>query len=453
MKQFSDLRRDQVEAIEFICSGEDSLLYADVGAGKTVIALTAVQRFPQYRWLGVAPRKVCLNTWQQECEQWSHLRGMQIALALGEPEQRRAMIEGYAQLVLINYENLQWLCETYDPLPFDALICDEIDKLKDPKSKRFKQFRKRVKHLKKRVGMTGTPTGNHLLDLWAQAFLIDHGESLGKSFYKFRSEFFYQADFAGYDWRPFPGAEEKIYAKLDGLVHVIRNPIGMPAVVDLPPRYLELPPHLMKRYRKFERTLADKESGVIADTAGVASGKLQQFASGFLYVDEELREPERWYEKIHTAKFDDLDDLISELQGQQLMIVYAFRAELYELQTRYHDTLRHLGGGTTDAEDEKTIELWNKGELQLLAIHAASAGHGLNLQYAKPKHIYFLTRPWSAGAVTQVVGRIKRPGGANTVYMHTPVVRGTRDEDVLVANAYKENWNQGAKDAFARRTA
>ena len=447
MHALADLREDQRDAIDFIGDGEDSLIYADVGAGKTVIALTATLRHPGYRWLVLAPRKVCLNTWQQECAQWEHLRDLPIAVAIGTPAQRRQVIHDSAPVTLLNYENLLWLLETYDPLPFDALICDEIDKLKDPKSKRFKAFRKRIQHLKKRVGMTGTPAGNHLLDLWAQAFIVDGGASLGTSFYKFRAEFFYQADYAGYDWRPFPGAEEKIYAKLDGLVFVSRNPEGMPAVVDLPPRFIDLPAPLLKTYRKFERALALKfpDGGEVeAANSAVMSGKLQQFASGFLYRDDGDTE------LVHNEKYIDLADLISELQGQQLMVCYFFQAELAELQRRYRG-LAYLGGGTTDAADAATIAAWNSGQLQLLAIHPGSAGHGLNLQFAKPKHVYFLTRPWAPGTVEQVVGRIKRPGGAATVFMHTPVCRGTRDEDVLIANSFKEAWNVGAKQAFLSR--
>jgi SNF2 family DNA or RNA helicase len=459
MRTRDQLRSYQQRCVDFINAGEDALIYADVGTGKTAIGLTAMVDNP-FRWLVVAPEKVARLRWPAEVGLWEHTAHLQLRAAIGTPKKRLEVLnDRSAQIVTLSYENLEWFLyqapNAFQHFRFQGVFFDEVDKLKDPSTKRFKALRVKkgtlLAPLKKRVGATGTPTPDHLLDVWAQAYVTDLGESLGTSFDRFRKRYFFPTDFYQHNWAPFPKTQEEIYDKLAGLVERVSRDdcADMPAVIDLEPRYLDLPPPLLKQYRRLERTLSfkiDHDTSIDAASAGSLSGMLQQFASGFLYTEFD------GVHALHDLKFDDLDELVSELQGQQLLVVYHFIQEAREIQRRYPQS-RRLGGGVGRQETDATIEAWNAGKLEMLVLHRQSAGHGLDLQLSQAAHIYFMTRPWSAGSVEQVVGRLARPGGAPHVWIHTPVVRHTIDQDVLTANAVKGGWQDAFRAAFKARVA
>ena len=403
-----DFRPVQQPGIDFVYQGDQTLLLADVGTGKSVMMLTVLQEWAEEkimdRALVVAPKRVCLETWMNEIDEWSHLskRKLRIACLAGADVKTRihriemtdqSLVFG-TNVLLINYELLPWLMAGYpNGLPgVNVLVCDEIDKLKDHKTKRFKGVPKRrgtkatpgMKDWRENfdihVGMTGTPTPNHLLDLWAQVFIIDGGKRLGDNFYKFRDMHFYQSDWGGFKYEILPGREEYIFEQIRDITHRIASIPGVdtPEVVELPVRWVDLALSTRKEYKKLERDYIvmlkadDKEAEVEADNAGVLYGKLKQISQGFAYTDDD---------PIHLSKekYKELDSLISELQGQQLIIVYYFVEQLAELQRRYKQ-LQFLGGGTTDAAAKMIIAEWNEGNIQLLALHPMSAGHGLNLQ-------------------------------------------------------------------------
>lgn len=447
MLNYNDLEADQRDCIAFIDAGEDSLICADVGTGKTVISLTAavhaLEAGTVKRWLVLAPLLVATDTWAQEPAIWKHLHGVKMAIACGIPPQRLRAIESDAQIVVMNYENLPWLMEHYprplkrkgirppDPLPFDGLICDEIDKLKDVSSARFKVFRERIKIFNRRIGLTGTLIPNKLSEVWGQTYMIDGGESLGRSFYKWQREFFYPTDFNQHKWAPFPNTRQTILDKLAGLAYRLKA-VGLPEVVAIKPHIMELPHSIRAIYDELERNfflLVADETGkrreVEAANAAVLVGKLQQICAGFSYVDRSKESV--WHSK---ARFDWYDELYSGL-GEQVLVFYHYREELDELRRRYPE-LHYLGGGVSNSKARASIARWNAGQLTQLALHPASAGHGLNLQKSGAHHIAFLTMPWSGGMVKQVIGRLARRGQtAKQIFVHTALFRDTIDEDVF----------------------
>ena len=267
-----------------------------------MIALTAGQDAiycgDVHRWLVLAPKLVATDTWAKEPELWEHLEDMTVAIACGSPEQRIAAVESTAQFVVMNYENLSWLMDTWprkgkaDPLPFDGLIADEIDFLKEVSSNRFKDFRNRIGKFRKRVTFTGTLIPNDLTEVWGQTYMTDGGETFGRSFYRWRKKHFYPTDYNQHVWAAFPATEQYILDQLEGLAYRLPQPPGIPPVVPQKPFELELPCTVRDQYDELEREYylvvedaQGKEREVDAANTAVLQGKLQQICAGFSYVD------------------------------------------------------------------------------------------------------------------------------------------------------------------------
>ena len=479
MKKYSDLTAKQLDCIEFMIEDDLSLILADVGTGKTVMSLTAIKHWLENdeveRVLVVGPLRVARDVWKQEKEEWAHLKNcpFHIGVAADKTAARRhKILAGDAEIVTINYESLPWLFENYPDLSvlgFDVLICDEIDKLKDRTSNRFKGFKKKmpdkrvikIEGLRKKrqqfikiVGLTGTPTPKNMLDLWAIAYIVDGGASLGKSYDKFKRKYFYPTDYMQFDWRVLPGHEEKIYDAVSDIVYRIERDADIPdlRVID---RWVTLPPKVIQQYRRFERDLIIsirrqkelkaalnanaknsmnpdaepceeiiEEIEVEAENAAVLFGKLRQMVGGFIYTDKygEAKSGKRDAETLHTVKLADLDALISELQGQQLIVVYYYQEEFNMLKDRYPDM--------EDSKNADAVDRWNRGELALMALHPKSAGHGINMQKSHAQHIAFYTLPDTAGLWEQVTGRLRRTGNdSETIMAHRILARETLDEE------------------------
>ena len=450
MLKFEQLSDRQWAAIEFILNGQDSLLAADVGTGKTVISGTGAKykllNGEVDRWLILAPLLVATDTWATEFEKWDHLCDLKVAIACGNEQQRLDALNSDAQIVVINYENLSWLLKQYPPrahvntLPFNGLICDEIDKLKNVSSNRFKDFRNRIKYFDSRIGLTGTLLPNELTELWGQVFIVDSGETFGKSFYKWRKEFFYPTDYNQFNWAPFAHTRSALLGALAGFTYRLKAE-DVPNVEVYPPDKLILPDSIRGQYDQLEKQfITELNSGDVVDavSAGVLSGKLQQITAGFSYITQDKTQERKvvW----HTQdKFTWLEELQDGLNGEQLLVFYHFVEELNELK-RIFPGLKYLGGGVSNKRARDAIALWNAGKLDLFALHPASAGHGLNLQKSNAHHIAFLTLPWSGGMYKQVVGRLARRGNAApTVYVHTALFENTIDEHVLATVTGKLN--------------
>lgn len=479
-----DFRPAQPKGIDFVYQGDQSLLLADVGTGKSVMLLTAMQQWVDdailKRALVLAPKRVCMETWLPELDEWSHLDPDKLrmgCIAGKTPTQRVKLIEDtHYNVLLANYELLPWLMEAYpDGLPdCNVLICDEIDKLKDPTTRRFKgQPRRRDQkyipgmkdwreNFQLHHGATGTPLPNHLLDLWAQVYVIDGGERLGDNYYEYRQRHFYQSDWAGFKYEILPGREAWIYNQIEDITFRIASIPGTdtPELVELPVRWVTMDKKHTKQYKELERnyivelsrmltnkvefsTAVENMSGtntiipdegaavVEAENAGVLYGKLKQMAQGFAYVENPNDPEDRAYPMLLShAKLLELESLVSELQGQPLMVVYHFKAQLLALQKRFGKRFRYLGGGQSDASVRETIKDWNDNKIPIMGVQPQSAGHGLNLQKGGAHHIALITLPESAGLYQQVIGRLARGGNvAGTVYVHRILTRGTVDED------------------------
>lgn len=458
----NDLTQDQLDAIDFILDGEDSLLCADIGTGKTVISLTAAEKCvgTVNRWLVLAPLLVATDTWAKEIDEWEHINYMPMRVACGTEAQRIAAIcDEEAYIVVINYENLAWLMDQFpkkrgkpDPLTehFDGLICDEIDKLKCVSSKRFKAFRNRIKGFKKRIGLTGTLTPNDLTEVWGQTYLVDGGETFGRSFYEWRKQYFYPIDFNQYKWAPFPDTAQRIRDELADITFRLKAK-GLPEVVICEPRELTMPPDVMLKYKELEKEFylqvedsKGKKRDVDAANAAVLAGKLQQMCAGFSYVDGGKETV--WHS---FARFDWLWSYSGKRMAPQTLVFYHFEAELSELLKRKPD-LAYLGSGVSAKKKARHIEDWNAGKLPVMALHPASAGHGLNLQKSNAHHIVFLTMPWSGGLFKQAVGRLARRGNAaEKVYVHTALFKDTIDHSVFGTVTGKINEMEGFLDGFA----
>ena len=443
----SNLWPEQEDAISFIYERDQWLLLADVGTGKTVMALTTIIEWFREgiadRVLVLAPTRVCQQVWAQEIGIWHHLCGLSAVNLAGRSEtQRKEAVAGNAHILLLNYENLWWFMGEYeDAAGCNVLICDEIDKLKGHQTQRFKgdKYQRGMKHYRENFeivgGMTGTPTPNHLLDLWAQVFIVDGGKRLGPKFWDFRQKFFYpEHAWSGHArWKPFADTSRLLEDAIEDItfrIEAATAPGVRPEVRELPPRWLALAPAAQKLYRKMERdylVMIEDRRVSAADAAG-RYGKLRQLAQGFAYPDDQ--DGSKW---ISRHKFRELKALVSELQGQQLMIVYHFKAQAEELR-RQLPGFEYIGGGVSQGYAQKQIKAWNAGDLELLGIHPQSAGHGLNLQHSGAHHICMLTLPESAGLYQQVVGRLARTSNeAAQVYVHKILAERTVDAERLLA--------------------
>ena len=512
MLTFDDLDTDQVSCVDFLLDGEDALVLADIGSGKTPIALTAMNANNDEgcamvsRWLVVAPLLVCDNVWQYEHRLWGHLANFDVRCATGDPEQRKNIIESDAEVVVINYENLLWLLDEYpiarirrskekrSTLPFDGVVFDELDKLKSVSSQRFAALRNQVPFFQKRIGLTGTPTPNDLLEIWGQTFVIDGGETFGRSFYKWRREFFYPIDYDQRQWKPHPGTYEMILEKLQGLAFRLENK-NLPELAIQPAHKLPLPLELRPVYDELHKELyveveGDEGETHIVDAAsqGVLVQKLQQVCAGFSYVAPKQCHRCKGNQGLflnpktskYACKFCDnkpvpndavwhgdgklgwLSDLLEQHRGLglQTLVFYHFNEERDELLRRFPD-MPYLGKGVSRRKQNAHILAWNEGRISELALHPASAGHGLNLQKSSAHHIALLTAPWSGGLFRQLIGRLRRRGQlAERIYVHTAAFSDTIDEDVLATLAAKGDlldnflddlmaWQNGARPSAA----
>lgn len=486
MRSYYDLDEDQLDGIDAIYENPDVFVMADVGKGKTVMTLTALQFLIEdgiaNKAIVFAPLRVASEVWVQEVDEWDHLSLKGVSLvSLPPPARMDILVHGVYDFVVVNYELFLWLSKTFPNgkglEAYDALICDEVDKLKDTRTATFKgkppvrdpdtgrTVSKAVHGMKRyrdnferHIVMTGTPTSKGLADLWSQMYVCDGGKRLGTGVTAFKRRFFYEADDFGRQLIPFPHTERDIYRLLEGAVFRAANDgADMPKLRDLPPRMVDMTDKQQALYAELNREciafLKDGAHGVsmldgdpvelmqngeadhivMVDSPAVLWGKLRQLACGFLYVnkgtdEEPVLEPS-W---LNDAKFKELDNLISELQGQQLMIVHAYTAQSDELKRRYGDRIGVLDGGTGAKESRRIIEAWNSGELELLSMHPFSAGHGLNLQKSGAHHVCMLTEPRTGGLYRQVIGRLLRRGSdAEYVFVHHIHTRFTNDHDDL----------------------
>lgn len=421
-----DLREYQEKAVTFLYEHDRALILASVGAGKTAIALTAMEEMVRYgivkKWLVIAPKRVCTDVWMQEKVKWNSPLSM--AVAVGSPKIRDAAFSAGVDVVVVNYDNLQSLPH----LNFDGIVFDELTKLKNQSGKRFKSLEKIIPHIKFRWGLTGSFTSNGLEDVFGQCKIVDQ-QLLGRSKGAFLQQHFnlINKDFG--QWEPRPEALAAVMKKIYPATFLLESKEYKDK---LPPLHtVELRCDMnMVEYNTMKRDFVAQfgNTEITALNAAVVTGKLQQLASGFIYNTTTVASavPGKFVStkevvSVSPHKFDRLDDLLDENQRANTLVVYNFQEELAELKRRYPHAVT--------LDDKTAIERWNKGEIELLLLHPKSAGHGLNLQYGGNK-IVFVSIPWSLELYEQTIGRLHRSGQAHEVWCYILLTNKTVDERI-----------------------
>lgn len=375
--------------------------------------------------LVIAPLRVARDTWPAEVQKWDHLKDLTWSVAVGTAHERRAALRQNTHIHIINRENVQWLVEESGiEWKYDMVVIDELSSFKSYQAKRFRSLMKVRPLVKRIVGLTGTPSSNGLMDLWAEFRLLDMGKRLGRFITHYRNEFFLPDKRNGmqiFSYKPKPGAENEIYRRIGDITISMRSTdfLQMPECV-----MNTVPVVLSKgekaKYEALKRNLILKLNGIEIDALNAASlsGKLCQLANGAIY-DEDKR-----ILNFHDKKLDALEDLIEGANGKPVLVAYWFKHDLSRMQKRFN--VREL-------KSSKDIADWNAGNIAIAAIHPASAGHGLNLQAGGSTMVWFgLT--WSLELYQQTNARLWRQGQqADTVIIHHIITRGTIDEQIMDA--------------------
>lgn len=439
----------QQYAIEFIKQHPIAAILLDLGMGKTSIVLSCLnylmfETFEVSKVLIIAPLRVARNTWSDEIKKWDHLQGLRYSIAVGTAAERIKALKADADIYIINRENVPWLIEESGlPFDYDMVVVDELSSFKNWNAKRFKALMKVRPKVKRIVGLTGTPSSNGLMDLFAEFKVLDMGERLGRFISQYRVNFFKPDRVNGpivYSYKLLPGAEDRIYEKISDIT------ISMKAS-----DYLEMPELISTEYKvylddeerakyeelKNELVLQLPGAEITAANAATLSGKLSQLANGAIYDDDGS------VNAFHERKLDALDDLIESANGKPVLVAYWFKHDLKRITER----LTALKVNFQRLDSDESIRKWNACELQVGLIHPASAGHGLNLQEGGNTIIWFGIT-WSLELYSQTIGRLFRQGqkAKNVTAIHI-ITDGTVDERILKALEAKDSTQRALIDA------
>ncbi|HPZ74830.1 MAG TPA: SNF2-related protein, partial [Candidatus Pacearchaeota archaeon] len=366
----------QQYAIDFLLKHEQAGLFLDMGLGKTVITLTALdilkKRGEINKVLVVAPKIVAENVWRQEPQKWDHLQDLTFSYILGSSKKREKALKTQADIYVVTRDNVAWLVDYLkDTWFFDTLVLDELSSFKNHQSKRFKKL-KLVRPLVKRViGLTGTPIPNGYMDLWSEMYLLDMGERLEKYITRYRRKYFYEINrWSFIDYKLMPGADKIIDKKISDICLSMKAKdylkLKKPQVIDVK---VHLNSKEMKAYKEMEKeaVLAIDEEVITATSAGIVVNKLLQLANGAVYIGDQKN-----YKIIHSRKLEALEELIEQAAGENVIVYYNYQHDKERILQKFSEA-RLL-------KTEKDVEDWNKGKIKMLVAHPASAGHGLNLQ-------------------------------------------------------------------------
>nr|DAU21874.1 MAG TPA: Chromatin remodeling complex ATPase [Caudoviricetes sp.] len=434
----------QAYAIDYIETHPIAAVLLDMGLGKTVISLTAIadllfDSFEAHRILVVAPLRVARDTWPAEIAKWEHLQHLTYAVCVGTPKERLMALLSGADITIINRENLGWLIDSsgFD-FDYDMVIIDELSSFKNHKSKRFQSLMKVRPKVKRIIGLTGTPSSNGLMDLWAEFKLLDFGERLGRFITHYRNNYFIPDKRNGeiiYSYKPMPYAEDAIYRRISDITISMKSTdhLQMPELITS--QYeVQLSEEETQRYEelKADFILELPEGEITAANAASLTGKLSQLANGAIYDDDGN------IIEFHDRKLDALEDLIEAANGKPLLVAYWFKHDLQRIKKRFD---------VREIKSSKDITDWNNGDIPVAVIHPASAGHGLNLQAGGSTLIWFgLT--WSLELYQQTNARLWRQGQTfGTVVIEHIITKGTIDERILKALSLKEVTQNALIDA------
>lgn len=463
MRTLDDLRDTQREALAFMNTTTRGHLWIDVGMGKTAVGLTWLwdrfRRGQAMRALVLATKAIAQDTWPSEAAQWEHLaqlsKQMRVLTGLSSDRRAHAMcFERNTRIDILNYDNLPWLAKllTHFKLSiadmYDVVICDEVMKLKNPSGVWLRIAAQHFFHAKYFWGLTGSPASEGYHQLWAPVYLIDYGARLYTSVTAFRQQYFIPTP-TGYT--PRDRAKKEIHQKLADVVMVQGEDLLdaglMPELVETTVP-VELSDKARDVYTVMENELyvrLSKDEHLIAPNAGVALGKCQQILGGAVYLSDENDEPTRDWKAIDTGKLDALGQLIEEMQGNPLLVMYWFDHEKARIAERFDVEL------LTSSNIREMSPRWNAGEIPVMMAHPQSCGHGLNLQLGPGHHIAWYTLPWSRDLYEQPVGRLRRPGQqSSTVVSHILAVNDSIDQLIIERQQSKNNTQLNLKRAMMK---
>lgn len=387
----------------------------------------------------IAPLRVASVTWSDEIEKWEHLYLLQYSVAVGSESERLAALKAQADIYIINRENVQWLIEKSGiPFDFDMVVVDELSSFKNYQSKRFKALMKARPKVKRMVGLTGTPSSNGLMDLFAEFKLLDMGARLGRFIGQYRTAYFSPDKRNGqiiYSYKPLPNAEQQIYDKISDITISMKSTdhLKMPELISTQLE-VELSETEKKKYEELKKDLILQlpDGEITAANAASLTGKLSQMANGAVYSDDES------VLEIHKRKLDALEDIIESANGKPVLVAYWFRHDLERIRKRFD---------VREIKTAKDIADWNNGSIPVAVIHPASAGHGLNLQQGGSALVWFGIT-WSLELYQQTNARLWRQGqSAETVVITHIITKGTIDERIIKALKSKDTSQSALIDA------
>lgn len=430
----------QTYAAEYIKTHPVAAVLLDMGLGKTSITLTAIadllfDYFEVRKVLVVAPLRVASATWPEEIEKWEHLQDLRYSVAVGGTKERTDALKRKADIYIINRECLPWLVEKSGiPFDFDMLVIDELSSFKSWQSKRFKALMKVRPKVRRIVGLTGTPSSNGLMDLFAEFRVLDMGERLGRFIGQYRNTYFKPDKRNGqviFSYKPLPEAERQIYDKISDITISMRaaDYLQMPKLVTGKIE-VSLSAKEQKKYERLKRELVLelKDGEVTAANAASLTGKLSQMANGAVYGDDGS------VLELHRQKLDALEDVLEAANGKPVLVAYWYKHDL----ARIKELLEKTGTSYAEISDEESIAAWNRKEIAVGLIHPAAAGHGLNLQQGG-SHLIWFGLTWSLELYQQTNARLYRQGqNSETVIIRHIVTRNTIDEQILRALERKD---------------
>lgn len=446
------LQRDQLHSyqnrgVQHIIDNPFCALFLDMGLGKSVTTLTAIKELLDgciiSNALIIAPKKVAQVTWRDEIKNWAHLQDLTISVIDGDVKHRRAAMAKKADIYAVSRDNIVWLVTEYGgiKLPFDMVVIDELSSFKNQASKRFRALKRVRKFIPRVVGLTGTPAPNGLIDLFAQMYLIDEGERLGKTITGYRDRFFRPDKRNGdivYTYAPKQPADET-EKQISDLISDITISMTAEDYLKMPDKIMlfdtvELPDKVYDNYLDFEREqvleLINSDEMITAASAAALSNKLQQYANGAIY------DADRNVKHIHDEKLEKLQEIVEAANGAPVLVAYSFIHDL----DRIMNALKEYK--PVKLEKPEHIAQWNDGKIQVLVTHPASAGHGLNIQKGGNILVWF-GNTWSLELYMQFNARLYRQGQTKPVYIHHIVSKGTVDEKIIKALSGKKETQDG----------
>lgn len=448
----SNLHDYQVRGVNHIIDNEYCALFLDMGLGKTVTTLTAIKELLDNciisNALVIAPKKVTQVTWSDEIKNWEHLQGLTISVIDGTAKQRREAMAAKADIYAVSRDNIVWLVLEHGgvKLPYDMVVIDELSSFKNHASKRFRAMRKVRKFIPRVVGLTGTPAPNGLIDLFAQMYLIDEGQRLGKTVTAYRDRFFRPGKRNGdivYTYE-LKAPQNETEQQISDLISDITISMTAEDYLKMPDKimlydYVDLAPKVLAMYRDFEKEqileLINSDEPISAASAAALSNKLQQFANGAIY------DAERNVKDLHDEKLDKLEELVEAANGEPVLIAYSYKHDLERIMQKLK------AYKPVKLERPEHIADWNAGNIPVLVTHPASAGHGLNLQKGGHNIVWF-GNTWSLELYQQFNARLYRQGQGKPVTIHHIVTRGTIDEKIIKSLDGKRETQDGLMESI-----